>query len=713
MSPGEYVALIEGYHEQGMSDGMPVMPVSGARLAAMIAAGGQTGGTHVGAFPGRAPVRVEDVAECALLAGCVPACMPLVLTAFEILLDPAFPARLLYESAGSFFPFVLVNGPIRAELEINCRPNVFGPGVRANATIGRALRLGLARLAGATNAGDRSTLGSAYKFTCVVGEDEENSPWPPLHTGFGFAETDSTVMVLAAWQPRQVTHQLSAKPEHLLSTYAEELSTATQFNPLDVKLAEASIAPKALLVIAADHRGFMRDAGWNRKRMQAYLHQVTGRRAGEVRAAGYRSDKRLQGAADDKWIPVYRGTEDFLVVSAGSGGGRSMIGGAVYADIRKIPAAPRVAVRAPALAIAEEADPRTLDDYVALVDGFMAQGASEGWPILLPDADSVGAKIAASGRSGGDVVGHSPWRSGPITVADVAINAHMAGCSQLHMPLVVAICELLFSPETANGLTAGASTAGYHPWIVVHGPIARALGINCGASLFGPGGRANSTIGRSVRLVLINIGGYKPNVVDRACLGSAYKYGCVIAEDESASPWGPLHPEFGFKPQNSAISLFWAAHARLTLNDEAGEVEPLLRGIAEDLTTMQNFDSPGARGPEDDKTAAGAETWGQFITNADALVVLGGRHREILRRAGWSRRQIQEFLFAHNFRSAGELRSKGYATSPYLSPEQDDAVRIPVFHGPEKFHVMTAGGQGGATMVVRALCKAHRRLNGD
>lgn len=712
MLPADYVALVEDCHARGESDGIPVIPVSEGRLAAMIFATGRSGDTPLGGFPNGARVSVKDVAECALMAGCLPVVMPVVVTAFEILLDPAFPVRLFYESAGSYFPLVLINGPIRAQLGINCRPNVFGPGFRPNATIGRALRLGLIRLAGArVGAGDRSALGSAYKFTCVVGEDEEDSPWTPLHTTFGFSQQDSTVMVLAAWQPRHVTHQLSPKPEHLLATFAEELCTVTQFNPLDVKLDARSIAPRALLFLAADHRGFMRDAGWDRSRMQSYLHGVTGRRAASIRAAGYRSDARLQGAADDTFVPVYGSPDDFLIVSAGSGGGRSMIGGALYAGIRKLAPVAAATAQVRLEAIGEEADPQTLDDYVALVDGFIEQGASEGWPVLLPDGESVTAMIAASGKTGEEVVGYSPWRSGPITVADVAVNAHMAGCLPAQMPVMIALCALLFAPENATGLTAGASTMGYHPWIVVHGPVARSLGINSGAGLFGPGARANCAMGRTVRLALINLGGYKPNVVDRACLGSAYKYGCLIAEDEAASPWGPLHTEYGFKASDSAISLYWTAHARLTLNAEADAPEPLLRAIAEDLTTIQNFDSPGARGPEDEKTAGSAETWGQLITSADALVVLGAGHREILRRAGWSRSRIREFLFEHNFRAAGELRAKGYATSPYLTTVQEDDSRVSVFKGPEKLHVMTAGGAGGATMVVRVLRMAHARID--
>src|SRR3546814_17103715 len=105
-----------------------------------------------------------------------------------------FPASLLLESKGGYFPYVIVNGPIRQAIDLNCRPNLFGPGFRANATIGRTLHLALMRFGGAQP--QRSTLGNAFTFTCVIGEDEENSPWPPISTEFGFQPGESTVTLI-------------------------------------------------------------------------------------------------------------------------------------------------------------------------------------------------------------------------------------------------------------------------------------------------------------------------------------------------------------------------------------------------------------------------------------------------------------------------------------------------------------------------------------
>src|SRR3546814_852185 len=151
------------------------------------------------------------------------------------------------------------------------------PIFRANATIGRALHLALMRFGGAQP--QRSTLGNAFKFTCVIGEDEENSPWTPLSTEFGFQPGESTVTLMIGIQTKVLSHQLSVQPEHLLSCYAEEVSTVTQFDPFDV--AAEGHHRKAVFILGDDHRGYMTKAGWGRRRMQEYLHEAARRPAGD------------------------------------------------------------------------------------------------------------------------------------------------------------------------------------------------------------------------------------------------------------------------------------------------------------------------------------------------------------------------------------------------------------------------------------------------
>lgn len=685
--PTDYAALAGGED----LDGITIIPLTASRRNAAILASGREAEAALGTFAQGIPVTIGGIAELAVVAGCRPEYMRVLVPAFELLLDPQFPVKLLTESRGSFFPIIIVNGPIRDELKINGRANVFGPGVRANATIGRALRLGLVKYAGGDV--DKSALGTAYRFTCVIGEDEEHSPWLPLNRSLGWQDGEDTVALFVGWQPRYVSHQASFEPPQLLRTFSEEICSVTQFNPLDVV---GAVAPKAMLFVGEDHRGFLKDAGWTREQAQNYLHEQTRRRAGVVRAAGFHKDERLTGMTDDQSVAVYKGPEDFLLISAGSGGSRSMIGGCLYGDIRAaLPAQAHGGI-----AFAEPASPpRTIDDFAGLIDRYMDQGVTDGWPVVPPDADSVAKMVAASGRSGSEPIGAAPWRPKPITVHDAAISAYMAGCQPHDMPLALALFEFMFDPAHDQGVAGMApSTGGYNVWFVVHGPIARSFGLNSGPGLFGPGHRENVTLGRAVRLGLMNLAGLKPNLVDRACLGQAYKYGAVIAESENTGAWGPLHAGLGFDPGQSAITMAWGSHPRLTLNDEAEEPDALLRSIAENMSTVQGFDSPAMVAPGESVLTPEVLKWRARVKGRHVMLVMTPDHRTILQRGGLSRGDIQRKLAGLSARTVGDARRGGYGTSPLIDPGQPDGDVVHL-HMPERIHLVCAGGAGGATMV--------------
>lgn len=697
-----YAALVDAHLEAADTDGIVSMPVTEARLAEAVQASGLGAQDVLGSFPAGPDIRLQDLAEVALMAGCEPRHMTLLVAALEAVLAPEFPSALLLESRNGYFLYLIVNGPIRHEIGLNCRPNVFGPGFRANSTIGRALHLTLMRFGGADP--KHSTLGNAYKFTCVVGEDEEHSPWPPLATSLGWQTGDDVVTVMVGVQTKGFSHQLSPRPEHLLETYAEEVSTVTQFDPLDIP-APAGFEPKAVVVLAEDHRGYMRDAGWSRERMQAYLHSVTHRQAKDIRRAGYHSDARLAGKADDDAVSIYEKPEDFLIVGAGSGGGRAHVGTIAGLATRRV----RKPIFRPAVQAEDQRAPRTVDDFVRAVGYFMDQGMTDGWPIIPPDPQLVGQFVAASGRAADDQLGTAHWRSGAITVQDLAINTVMAGCRPDYMPLLCSIYELLFQPNEQIVAALSASTMGYNAWYLVHGPVARQLGLNAGGGLFGPGARANVTIGRAIRLGMMNLASLKPNLVDRACLGQAFKYGAVIAENEQASPWGPLHKSFGFGADENVVTMSWGAHPRITFNSEAKEPEQLLRSIAEDCSNIANFDSPMARGPSGGSLGTTEEDPGGAMRNRERLVVMGDGHRRILEDAGWTRAQAQQFLYDTVQRRVGDARAKGYETSPYIRPDMPDDERIALVRFPDFFHFLFAGGGGNATITVSSII-ASRRL---
>ena len=172
------------------------------------------------------------------------------------------------------------------------------------------------------------------------------------------------------------------------------------------------------------------------------------------------------------------------------------------------------------------------------------RGGRTGCRLCPPTPERVGEFLDYVGRSPSEILGTEPTKGRVITVEKVAINAVMAGCLPEYFPVVLAAVEALVEPQfNLHAITV--STMGAAVLAVVNGPIANDLAMNSAVSVFGPGHRANATIGRAIRLVIINVTGAVPGVLDKATLGHPGKYTWCIAEAEEVSPWEPLHVERG------------------------------------------------------------------------------------------------------------------------------------------------------------------------
>ncbi|MCC7417709.1 MAG: hypothetical protein IT176_11255, partial [Acidobacteria bacterium] len=205
-APDDLDAINDLYLERGWSDGLPIVPPTEARVARMLAWCDRPIDAPVAALPPRygaaTPVRL---ATCAVMAGCRPEYFPLLLLAIETMAEEPLNLYGLQATTHPCTPLVVVNGPVARELGINAGHNAFGPCTRANATIGRAIRLALLNIGGAIPAvGDMATMGAPSKYTYVVAENEEASPWEPLHVERGFARDASTVTVIGAEGPHNV-----------------------------------------------------------------------------------------------------------------------------------------------------------------------------------------------------------------------------------------------------------------------------------------------------------------------------------------------------------------------------------------------------------------------------------------------------------------------------------------------------------------------------
>jgi hypothetical protein len=240
------------------------------------------------------------------------------------------------------------------------------------------------------------------------------------------------------------------------------------------------------------------------------------------------------------------------------------------------------------------------------------------------------------------------------------------------MPVVAAAIRALCHPDFAYHGPAS-STGGSAMVLIVNGPIAQRLGINSGNNAFGQGWRPNATIGRAVRLVMMNVMQARPGLLDRAALGNPGKYSFCFAENEAELPWEPLHVARGVSPGRSAVTLYASNSLYQVYNQLAAEPEPLLRCFAD---ALGNLGVPNVKGFN------------------QTLLVFAGEHTEILKTAGWSRRQVQGFLVEHTRRHAADLKRAARLPGE-VAPGDETSWRY-FFEKPEDILIVCAGGRAGS-----------------
>ena len=315
---------IESLFARGVTDGLPAVPPTRRLVERAIAASGRAADELIALVPpnyGRATV--EKIAINAVMAGCRPEYLPVVIAAIDAICDEAFDLHGVSATTNAPSPLVIVNGPIRAELEINSGAGVFGPGWRANATIGRAVRLVCVNLGGA-KPGDvsMSTLAHPGRYTYCIGEHEEESPWESLAVEHGFASDQSTVALLAADAPLGVYAQRSRTPEDLMPTIAASMAVISHHR--------MTHWGDTLLVLSPEHAKILGDAGWKKADVRGWLHErlqwpvrelIPGRDGGEGLPAHvlgkYRDPDR-----ETTRIPKFRAPEHIKVMVAGGTAGR-------------------------------------------------------------------------------------------------------------------------------------------------------------------------------------------------------------------------------------------------------------------------------------------------------------------------------------------------------------------------------------------------------
>jgi hypothetical protein len=310
---------------------------------------------------------------------------------------------------------------------------------------------------------------------------------------------------------------------------------------------------------------------------------------------------------------------------------------------------------------------------------------TDGLPAVPPTAARVAAAVAASGRPRDELVAEMPPRFGRATVEKIAINAVMAGCRPEYLPVVLAAVEAVCD-ERFCLLGVSGTTDAVAPLVIVNGPIRSALDINSGAGVFGPGWRANATIGRALRLCWVNIGGARPGVISMSTFGGPGRYSSCIGENEEASPWEPLHVEHGFGPGDSTVAVLAAEAPQIVADTRSRSATDLLTTIARSLEVVAHHKAVGL---------------------GDTALIFSPEHVSTLGAEGWSKARVRQFLWERLRKPVRELlpgRDGGEglsdeALAAFPGGERSDAL-VPKFQAPESLKLLVAGGPAGRFTAV-------------
>lgn len=337
---------------------------------------------------------------------------------------------------------------------------------------------------------------------------------------------------------------------------------------------------------------------------------------------------------------------------------------------------------------------RTISVSVASVDDpygdFFAAAYENQWtdglPVIPPTPERIELFLAAVDRDPDEVVAVMPPRQGSATVRGVAANAVMAGCLPEYFPVVLAAVEAINDPGFPLATLVGMRPE--TPFFLINGPVRETIGLECGRGCLGPGWRANATIGRALRLVMINLGGLAPGTYARSCFASPLQYSFCAGEDEANSAWEPFHVEHGFKREQSVVSVFRVTS--YTALFAPLDWDPSPRGLLEHTGL-----SMGSAG----NTA-------MYAGNLSCLLLFNHERVHLLAEAGISKRQAKEMLYEYSmlptacFRKGDldALQSKGRIVGGKVS----------LVDNPDDIHIAVMGGPGIHTVYLPGF--AHETL---
>ncbi|MFC1491031.1 hypothetical protein ACFLQ0_00370 [Nitrospinota bacterium] len=316
---------------------------------------------------------------------------------------------------------------------------------------------------------------------------------------------------------------------------------------------------------------------------------------------------------------------------------------------------------------------------------FFTRPWSDGLPVVTPTEERIAWMLGGTSRPPDELIGRVPPALGEASVRAVAQHAVMAGCRPEYLPALLGALEAILVEEfNINGIQGTMGPGG--PMIIFNGPYAKKIGIHAGSGCMGPGFRANATIGRAVRLILMNLGAGLPGISDMSCFGSPVKFSFCVRENEEMSPWHPLAVDRGFSEGEDVVTLYPAEGPRQAFDNVNSEPDGLLTTISSVMSSMGMSNS---------------------YMRQHMVVALGPDHAAVLGRAGLSRGDVKRILFEKArlplgpMKKGGRYRGKAKTDWPDWVDFDDDESMVPMIHDPDDILLMVCGGTPGPhTMII-------------
>jgi hypothetical protein len=317
---------------------------------------------------------------------------------------------------------------------------------------------------------------------------------------------------------------------------------------------------------------------------------------------------------------------------------------------------------------------------------FFDKPWSDGLPVVIPTEERIAHMLGGTGRDPEEIMGEVPPANEPASVRAVAIHAVMAGCLPGYLPVVLGGLEaILEEPFNMNGIQATMHSCA--PLMVVNGPLGKKIGLHGGSGCFGPGFRANATIGRAIRLMLMNLGAGIPGVTSMSTFSQPSRYTFCIRENEEDSPWEPLSVSRGHRVEENVLTAAAVENPKLVFDDMSSAPEPVLIGVADAMGHLGGMNA---------------------LRRSDMVVAISPDHAKICADAGWSKADVHKWLCEKAGKTLGELKSgAGYNDErimdlPFEVDLHDDSAFVPTMKAPEDLIVIVAGGIPGPISAVMA-----------